>query len=200
MARWRRSLGRGTWRPGLTIFVGVLSLNLSLNHVILWRFQILLVSHKVLIWLSIHYSILLIKFHLLYWSCPKWIHHCCLCPIVSIYLLVWDGLGEGTLRCIFIDEIRMRICILIWLRIFNNEAVLRLVLRTSHSGVCLLGRCLRSLGGRTWSLLLGYGSRSVFSDILVYDLFTCTCIIINHWRTIIQMWVLTSLLGRWILL
>ena len=200
MARWRRSLGRGTWRPGLTIFVGVLSLNLSLNHVILWRFQILLVSHKVLIWLSIHYSILLIKFHLLYWSCPKWIHHCCLCPIVSIYLLVWDGLGEGTLRCIFIDEIRMRICILIWLRIFNNEAVLRLVLRTSHSGVCLLGRCLRSLWGRTWSLLLGYGSRSVFSDILVYDLFSSTCIIINHWRTIIQMWVLTSLLGRWILL
>jgi len=60
---WRRgSLSWGTRWSNLSTFVGILSLNLSLNHVILWRFQIWFVSNKILIWLSIHNPKLLIYF------------------------------------------------------------------------------------------------------------------------------------------
>ena len=54
----RGSLSGCTRRPDLAIFVWGLSWNLSLNHVILWRFQILMiVPHKILILLSVYHSI-----------------------------------------------------------------------------------------------------------------------------------------------
>lgn len=56
----RGSLGGSTRRPHLPALVGILPGYLSLNHVILWRFQILVVSHKILICLSIHYPIFII--------------------------------------------------------------------------------------------------------------------------------------------
>ena len=61
---WRRSLGWSTRRSHLPTLVGILSGYLSLNHVILWRFQILVVSHKILICLSIHYPICIIIYSL----------------------------------------------------------------------------------------------------------------------------------------